>query len=98
MEDRGSISGRGWGFCPLHRFQTGSGNHSAYYPMGIGGSKVLETMVSYHITTRHNQEDCDLKSSLPRKPQYRISSKVSEYNKAFLKYNTVSYMRIYFTT
>jgi hypothetical protein len=34
----GSSPGRGWEFSPHHRVQTGSGAHSASYPVGTRGS------------------------------------------------------------
>jgi hypothetical protein len=34
----GSSPARGWNFSLHHRFQTGSGDHPASYPMGTRGS------------------------------------------------------------
>jgi hypothetical protein len=36
--NRGSISGGAWNFFLRHPLQTGSGSHSASYPMGTGSS------------------------------------------------------------
>jgi hypothetical protein len=38
LDDRDSISSRGWDFSPRHRVQIGPGTHPASYPMGTGGS------------------------------------------------------------
>jgi hypothetical protein len=38
LDDRGSISGKGRGFSLFNSVHTGSGAHTASYPMGTGGS------------------------------------------------------------
>jgi hypothetical protein len=38
LDYRGSIPGGGWEFSLRHRVQTGSGPHTASYPMGTRGS------------------------------------------------------------